>query len=157
MHRFYCINIVCFVDFRYMYLTLHRCRLCELLWQDFGNHCDCRDRQVSCVCDWHYRCGSRTEGPSGVRRRRRGASRASWLSTGCTAPWYGTRYHFQTASLSQLTTVLKSHWLRGFSVSFTSWIHCDLMLTRCLLNTFCCPVICQPVHTPLYIFLRWQL
>jgi len=74
-------------------------------------------RQVSFVCDWHYRCGSRTEGPSGVRRRRRGASRRSWLSTGCTAPWYGTRYHFQISLSSRPRTASKVPAHLGCSVN----------------------------------------
>ena len=83
------------------------------------NRARLRDRWVISVVV-RCRCGSRTGAPSGVRRRRHGASRASWLSTGCTAPWCVTRCRCLTASSTRLTTASKSHSRPGCSVSIST-------------------------------------
>ena len=79
------------------------------------------------VCVVRCRCGSRTGAPSGARRRRRGASRASWPSTGCTAPWCGTRYHCQIVSSAQRITASKSRSRRGYSVSIINLLAASLL------------------------------
>ena len=45
----------------------------------------------SCPTIFFLRFGSRTAGPSGGKRRRRGVGAPSWRSTACTVPWCVTR------------------------------------------------------------------
>lgn len=44
------------------------------------------------------RCGSKTDGPSGAKRRNAGDGRPSWPSTDSTEPWSATRCHCRTRS-----------------------------------------------------------
>jgi len=66
----------------------------------------------------YTRCGSRTGGPSGARRRRRGAALASWRSTACMAPWCATRCRFQRRFSRAQRTGSWTHVHRGFSVRY---------------------------------------
>ena len=66
--------------------------------------------------DW--RCGSRTGGPSGARRRNAGAVRPSWPSTDCTALWSDTRSLCRKPSSNRPKRTNASP--RGFSVNIAS-------------------------------------
>ena len=64
------------------------------------------------------RCGSRTGGPSGARRRNAGAVRPSWPSTDCTALWSDTRSLCRKPSSNRPKRTNASP--RGFSVNIAS-------------------------------------
>jgi len=71
------------------------------------------------------RCGSKTDEQSGARRRRRGVNRQLWLSMVCTAPWYDTRYLYQTSLSSQPRTASKVLAHLGCLVSYTHFVFSD--------------------------------
>ena len=64
------------------------------------------------------RCGSRTDVPSGVRRRRRGDAVASWRSTGCTVRWCVTPCPYPRAFSSLQKRELTHQQRPGFSVRY---------------------------------------